>query len=54
MTFLLKRPPVAGELYTLGFVDTSPSTRRFGVAWMVFGGASGLVAMAFSSFEPRK
>lgn len=54
MTFLLNKPPVAGELYTLGLVDTSPSTRRFGVAWMVFGGASGLVAMAFSSFDPRK
>jgi hypothetical protein len=54
MTFLLNRPPVAGELYTLGLVDTSPSTRRFGVACIVFGGASGLVAIAFSSFDPRK
>lgn len=37
-----------------GLVDISPKTRRLGVAWIVFGGASGLVAMAFSSFEPRK
>jgi hypothetical protein len=54
MTFLLNNPPVAGELKTRGFVETSPSTRRLGVALTVCGGAKGLVAIAFSSFDPRK